>query len=91
MICEALSSDACRQTNNIVVESDSQVVISSIKSQMDVLRLIINHVTDIRKLVKNFNNATFNFCTKNQNSFTDNIVKSVHNSCNFFIYQLIPS
>lgn len=68
--------------NNIVVESDSHIVINLIKGQMDVPSLIIDHVIYINNLVKSFNNVNLIIILKIKlNSLIDSIIKRTRNSC----------
>lgn len=46
--------------NNIVGESDSQIVISLINDQMNAPKMIKNPVIEIKNLGRNFNNVIFN-------------------------------
>lgn len=69
-----------------LVESDSQIVINSIKGQTDVRSLIVNRVINIRNLAMNFNNVKFSYCTRTQSSLANSIAKRAYNYCNPFLY-----
>lgn len=72
-ISQALINVVVRNMN--MVESDSQLIIKSIEGQTDIFSLIINHVADIKNLVKNFNNIEFSYCTRIHNNLVDTIAK----------------
>lgn len=64
--------------DNLLMESDSQIVINSILGEIKAWTQIINHITDIVTLARKFKNIKFNYCDKNADRLAGVIVKRSH-------------
>lgn len=69
------------KTDNLIIESNSQLLINSIIGKTKVPSQFVNLVNDILLLVRNFRNIQFIYCKRAANRMTDKIAKSAH--CTF--------
>lgn len=78
-ICETLRTASDHFIDNIVIESNSQLVIDSIRG---LIKVPINHVADIVSLARNFDDIQFSYCNRSQNFLADRIAERSHYTCN---------
>lgn len=67
-----------RNMDQILIESDLQLVVNSTRDLIKVPAQFVNHVIDIGNLARNFNNIQFSYFDRSQNYIADRIAKSYH-------------
>lgn len=74
------------QLSNVIMESDSLIVIQAISGDSKRHTQICILITDITVLAKQVNNIKFMYCHKSANMLADKIVKRAHmySNCLFF-------
>lgn len=81
-IREALRIMRNYNMDKIVIRSDLQFMINSIKGSIKFSCQITNKVMDIRNLKRNFDNIQYSYCNRCQRNFVDKIGKRSHYACN---------
>lgn len=77
VVCEILRMVAHLKLDNLLVESESHIVINSILGKVKTPSQIVNYITDIANLTHNFSSVHFIYRNRDMNRLADMITDSL--------------